>query len=89
MRIRHYGFLANRCKRENLIKCRQLLNVTHPLCEAEQISIQQLMLQLTGVNISRCTKCEKGTMKKRGDISPGFGQNPYYIIHPEEFKDTG
>ena len=89
MRIRHYGFLANRCKQENLIKCRQLLNVTQPLCEAEQISIQQLMLELTGVDINRCPKCKKGTMKKRDDISPGFGQNPYYLIHPEEFRDTG
>jgi hypothetical protein len=28
MRIRHYGFLANRCKRENLLKYRQLLDVS-------------------------------------------------------------
>ena len=36
MRIRHYGFLANRCKRENLSKCRQFLQVSQELCEAEE-----------------------------------------------------
>ena len=46
MRIRHYGFLANRCKRENISKCRQLLGVSHQLCEAQQKSVQQLMLEL-------------------------------------------
>jgi hypothetical protein len=41
MRIRHYGFLANRCKRENLSKCRQLLDVSLELSEAVEKSIQQ------------------------------------------------
>ena len=89
MRIRHYGLLANRCKRENLSKCRQLLDVSHELCEAEEKSVQQLMLELTGVNITQCPKCKKGTMKKLFDLPQRFGQNPYYLIHPEEFKDTG
>jgi hypothetical protein len=89
MRIRHYGFLANRCKRENLSICCRLLNVTHKLCEAEQKSIQQLMLELTGVDITQCPKCKKGTMKKRSDLPQRFGHNPYYLIHPEKFKDTG
>jgi len=89
MRIRHYGFLASRCKRENLLKCRQLLNVSLKFCEAEKKSVQQLMLELTGVDITQCPKCKKGTMKKLFDLPQRFGQNPYYLIHPEEFKDTG
>ena len=89
MRIRHYGFLANRCKRENLSKCRQFLEVSHELCESAKKSIQQLMLEVTGVDISQCPKCKKGTMKKRGDLPQRFGDNPFYLIHPEEFKDTG
>ncbi len=89
MRIRHYGFLANRCKLDNLSKCRQLLDVSPELCEAEEKSVQQLMLELTGVDITQCPKCKKGTMKKRFDLPKGFGQNPFYLIHPEEFKDTG
>ena len=89
MRIRHYGFLANRCKRENLAKCRQLLDVPLELCDAVEKSIQQLMLELTGVDITQCPKCKKGTMTKIADLPQRFGQNSYYLIHPEEFKDTG
>jgi hypothetical protein len=89
MRIRHYGFLANRCRQENLSKCRQLLGVSHELCEADNKTVQQLMLELTGVDITQCPKCKKGTMKKFADLPQRFGQNPFYIIHPEEFKGTG
>jgi hypothetical protein len=89
MRIRHYGFLANRCKRENLLKCRQHLNVSLKFCEAEEKSIQQLMLELTGIDITQCPKCKKGTMKKISDLPQRFGENPFYLIHPDEFKDTG
>ncbi len=89
MRIRHYGFLANRCKRENLAKCRQLLGGSHELGEAAEKSIQQLMLELTGVDIAQCPKCKKGTMAKIADLPQRLGQNPYYLIHPEQFKDTG
>jgi hypothetical protein len=63
--------------------------VTHKICEAEQKSIQQLMLELTGVDITLCPKCKKGTMKKAADLPQRFGQNPYYLIHADEFKDTG
>ena len=56
MRFRHYGFLANRCKRENLSKYHQFLEVSQELCEAEEKSVQQLMLDLTGVDITQCPK---------------------------------
>ena len=89
MRIRHYGLLANRCKRENLSKCRKFLNVSPEPCTAEEKSIQILMLELTGLDITRCPECKKGTMKKVSDLPQRLGQNPFYLIHPEGFKDTG
>ncbi len=47
MRIRHYGFLANRCKRENLSKCRRLLDVSSEVCEAAEKSIQLFIQRAT------------------------------------------
>jgi len=47
------------------------------------------MSELTGVDITQCPQCKKGTMKKLFDLTQRFGQNPFYLIHPEEFKDTG
>jgi hypothetical protein len=58
-------------------------------CEAVEKSIQQLLLELTGVDISLCRKCKKETMIKLADLPQRFGQNSYYLIHPDEFKDTG
>jgi len=65
------------------------LDVSQELCEAVEKSIQQLMLELIGVDITQCPKCKKGTMTKIADLPQRFGQNPYYLIQPDEFKDTG
>jgi hypothetical protein len=53
MRIRHYGFLANRYKRENLLIFRQLLDVSLDRCEAVEKLIQQLMMELNGADITQ------------------------------------
>jgi hypothetical protein len=33
-------------------------------------------------------KIKKGTMTKLSDLPQRFGQNPYYLIHPDELKDA-
>ena len=61
VRVRHFGFLANRSK--NLLsKCRQLLDLNSALPKLPQRSVHELMLQLTGIDISRCPLCQKGTL---------------------------
>ncbi|MGI0035371.1 MAG: IS91 family transposase [Nitrososphaera sp.] len=62
MRIRHFGFLANRSKKHALPQCRKLLGLNPALPEIPQQSIQDLMRELTGIDISRCPACKKGTM---------------------------
>jgi hypothetical protein len=44
-------------------------------CEAVEKSIQQLLLELTGVDISLCRKCKQETMIKLADLPQRFGQN--------------
>ena len=53
VRIRHYGFLANRCKKENIKKCRELLGLSSELPERIEKSVQEIMLHLTGIDIQR------------------------------------
>jgi hypothetical protein len=61
VRIRHFGFFANRSK--NLLsKCRQLLDLNPALPKLPSKSVQELMLQLTGIDITRCPLCQKGTL---------------------------
>ena len=61
MRVRHFGFLANNAK-ERLSKCRQLLGLLPALPKPPQRSTHQLMLALTGIDLTRCPRCRKGTL---------------------------
>ena len=61
VRVRHFGFLANRSK-SLLAKCRQLLALNPALPKLPSKSVHQLMLQLTGIDITRCPLCQKGTL---------------------------
>jgi hypothetical protein len=61
VRVRHYGFLANRSK-GLLLKCRQLLDLVPVLPKLPPKSVYQLMLQLTGIDITQCPRCHQGTL---------------------------
>ncbi len=62
VRIRHYGFLANRNRRKNLSAIR-LLHAMAPPVEKQATSCEQLIKQLTGIDISVCPCCSKGKMR--------------------------
>ena len=61
VRVRHFGFLANRAKALRA-KCRQLLGVDPALPELPAKSVHELMLQIAGIDITRCPLCQKGTL---------------------------
>jgi hypothetical protein len=61
MRIRHFGFLANPAKALRA-KCRQLLGLSPDPPAITKKSTHQLMLQLTGIDITRCPQCKTGTL---------------------------
>jgi len=62
MRIRHFGFLANRTKKHAPPQCRKLLGLNPALPEIPKRSAQDLLLELTGIDLSRCPRCQKGLM---------------------------
>jgi hypothetical protein len=62
MRVRHFGFLANRAKKQALAQCRKLLGVNPALPEIPKKLAHDLLLELTGIDLSRCPRCQKGTM---------------------------
>jgi predicted Zn-ribbon and HTH transcriptional regulator len=67
-RIRHFGFLANRHRKEKLALCRKLLTtpVTALLPGAAQCLI--LLAALTILPPARCPKCETGMMVRIGFV---------------------
>ena len=65
-RIRHYGFLANRNRRQKLTECRRLLHAP-PLPEAEHANPAATDYRdryeiLTGRSLRRCPCCHDGNM---------------------------
>jgi hypothetical protein len=62
MRIRHFGFLANRSKKQALAQCRRLLKLDRTLPEIPKESAKDLLLRITGIDLSRCPSCRQGTM---------------------------
>ena len=74
MRIRHFGFLANRRKEQDLGRCQDLLGVCRQVPESMGVSsanTKELMLQLTGLDLTKCPWCQMGTMVAVEQI-PGF-----------------
>ena len=68
MRIRHFGFLANRSKRQPLARCRKLFDLDPAVPQSPILSAKDLLLKLTGVDLSRCPCCHVGTMISVGDL---------------------
>ena len=62
MRIRHFGFLANRCKKENISKIREQLGTIHRLPEKVEETTVEIIKRLTGVDLTVCPECKKGKM---------------------------
>src|SRR5687767_11024912 len=67
VRVRHFGFLANRSK-SRLSKCRQLLDLDPIVPKLAQRSVHTMILQLTGIDISRCPLCQTGTLVFVADL---------------------
>ena len=61
MRIRHFGLLANRTRRDTLTRCRDLLGQPPPE-DAARIG-RRAVHRLTGVDLSRCPVCGEGQMQ--------------------------
>lgn len=57
MRIRHFGFLASRSKKQALLLCREHLEVDEP-APPEPKTAAQWLLELTGEDVTRCPRCQ-------------------------------
>jgi Putative transposase len=68
MRIRHFGFLANRSKKQALAQCRKLLKFAPALPQSPVLAAKDLLLKLTSVDLSRCPCCHEGTMIVVGEL---------------------
>ena len=57
MRLRHYGFLANRHKARTLRRCRELLGQPATPSPRHPPSVVQWMQEVTGIDLTQCPHC--------------------------------
>ena len=62
MKIRYFGFLANKNKKQAIPILRKLINPDAKLPEKVKETVQEMMLRVTGNDITCCPKCKKGRM---------------------------
>ena len=80
VRIRHYGFLANRCRRERLECCRKLLQQTNQ--PGVQPDIQEA--QRHGEHLSQlCPVCQKGRMFRIENLEPQILFRIFHLRNPD------
>jgi len=84
MRVRYCGFLGSPAKRENLERLSEILPFNYNTDEPERKNAAELMLELTGTDVTLCPSCGVGTMRKVSLIPPliqGYSNVPYPEPH--------
>jgi putative transposase/transposase-like zinc-binding protein len=73
-RIRYYGFLGNRYRKEKLERCRHLLGMVplQPGSPTEELDYRDRYQALTGSSLWECPACHRGRMIVIGEILPGI-----------------
>jgi predicted Zn-ribbon and HTH transcriptional regulator len=68
-KIRYYGFLSNRKRKERLDKCRRLLDMPKRAREADS-TWQEMLLELKGIDVLLCPSCHEGRMVSERMLLP-------------------
>ena len=64
VRIRHFGLLANRKRKDNLAACRKRIDSGNPVTKenARIETWQEQLLRICGIDVTTCPVCQKGRM---------------------------
>ena len=68
MRLRHYGLLANRYRKQKIAQCRTLLQQPEPPQREKEDAIE-LLQRLAGIDITLCPICKRGHLQDIGLIA--------------------
>jgi len=64
VRIRHFGLLANRKRKDNIAACRKMIDSSKPVTKenARIETWQEQLLRICGIDVTTCPVCQKGRM---------------------------
>ena len=63
MKIRYFGFLSPKHKKQAISLIRRLISSTAKLPEKKNETVVEMLLRLTGEDITCCPECKKGRMR--------------------------
>ena len=70
MKIRYYGFLANKNRRKSVLLIRRLIGIAVEVEPLFKETLQEKVLRITGKDISVCCKCGQGRMACKEILLP-------------------
>ena len=72
VRIRHFGLLANRNRKNAIAACREFLGTGQPVAKesARQETWQEQLLRICGVDVTACPVCHKGRLFRVALLNP-------------------
>ncbi len=79
VKIRHYGILGNRCRKEKIERARELLGATTPETKQDKETAetwQERLLRMTGFDVSKCPNCGERSMRTVETIHPARCNGP-------------
>ena len=74
VKIRYYGFMAHRNRKRAVELIRHLIDPSAKL-QIRQETVAEMMLRVTGIDITLCPNCGKGRFKNVGIIAKSSGTN--------------
>jgi hypothetical protein len=83
VRIRHFGFLANRARATKLARCRHLLGSPSIPPSPAAEPVPALVLRLTGVDLERCQVCGYGRLACVEILRPTCPPRPTLTLAPD------
>jgi len=75
MKIRYFGFLANKNKGEAIPLIRALADSDDDWPEKNEETVIEMLFRLTGQDITRCPKCKKGKMRTIQRLSKNYNSS--------------
>jgi hypothetical protein len=78
VRIRHFGLLANRNRKDNLIVCRQILGGGKAVAKenVRPETWQEQLLRICRIDVLTCPVCQKGKMSRMALLLPYRSHSP-------------
>ena len=83
VRIRHFGLLANRNRKDNIASCREFLETGKTVRKetGRRETWQEQLLRICGIDVTTCPVCKKGRMSRVENLLPYRCNSP-----PELFR---